>query len=183
MTYPPEEIAGFVKKTLHVPGKDVSNETKRIAGERLEKVFSVLPDKIVELFMTGDRPLTIRILPDTGLPVGMKTSSMEHGQGPRYEIVVRDEHVRFPEDLFIASMLRELGHVVGEIPPEADWPATRGDRARFKESLECRADAMVWRWGLRHYSMRYLTATFPEHWVERIVEDIGKMLLTEDRPE
>ncbi len=29
------------------------------------------------------------------------------------------------------------------------------------------ADAMVWKWGLRHYSMRPLYATYPEHWQKK----------------
>jgi hypothetical protein len=66
------------------------------------------------------------------------------------------------------------------MPPEDEWQATRGDRARFKEKLEHRSDAMVWRWGLRHYSMSYITATYPSHWVERIAEEIGKTMLDDN---
>lgn len=182
MTEHTQEIAAFVKQTLHASRKDIPDETRRLTVSRLEKVLSVLPDEIRDLFLSGSRNLTIRVLPDTGLPIGMKTSSYDRFQKRHYEIVIRTEHVHLPEDLFIGSVLRELGHVAAEVPPEDEWPASRGDRSRFKEKLECRADAMVWRWGLRHYSMRHLTATYPEHWVERIVEDIGKMLLEEDGP-
>ena len=119
-------------------------------------------------------------MPDPGLPLGMKTRTTGSASDRRYTIVVYHEHLSLAEDLFIGSFLRELGHVVAQLPPESEWPENRGDRARFKEHAENRADAMVWRWGLRHYSVRHLFATYPSHRAELILEAIGKTLLEED---
>jgi hypothetical protein len=179
MTQHSEAISTFVKQNLNCVKKDLNEGTRNTVFSRLEKVMSVLPDDVLDIFLSGSRPLTIRILPNTGLPIGMRTTSTGSAKMRRYEIIIRDEHAEFQEDLFIGSVLRELGHVVAEIPPEADWPSSRGDRARFKEKLELGADVLVWKWGLRHYDMRYLSATYPPHWVDKIVEDVEKMLLDE----
>ncbi len=56
----------------------------------------------------------------------------------------------------------------------------QGDRARFKERLEYVADAMGLEMGSSSLQHPPLTATYPEHWVERIVVEIGKVLLEED---
>ncbi|MFH1116358.1 MAG: hypothetical protein V1792_20790 [Pseudomonadota bacterium] len=163
----------FVKANLD-PG------TRRIVVLRLQKTFSLIPGEALDLFFSGTRKLSVRILPDAGFPIGMRTTAGGPSGARDCEIIVREEHCRFPEDLFIASVLRELGHVVAGLPTEDEWPAARGDRARFKEQLECRADTMVWKWGLRHYGMRYLCATYPPHWVDRIVADIERMLSEEE---
>jgi len=173
-------IADFVKKHVHFGTKTVDLETRRTVAMRLEKVFSILPEEVLDLLLTESRRFSILILPDTGLPIGMRTKPTGPSGSRHYEIVIREEHCRFPEDLFVGSVLRELGHVTAELPPEDEWPASRGDRARFKERQECRADALVWKWGLRHYSMRYLSDTYPPHWVDRIVADIEKMLAEEE---
>jgi hypothetical protein len=148
--------------------------------ERFEKAFSVLPPEIAELFLSEDRTLSVVVLPDTKLPLGMRTKSEGPPEARTYTIMVFREHAEWSENHFLGAFLRELGHVAAERPPESEWPEARGDRSRFKEKLECRADAMVWRWGLRHYSMIHLTATYPAHWVDRIVAEIDKMLLKED---
>ncbi len=170
----------YVRKHTHFDKGCLDSGSRRTVTQRLEKVLSLLPVEVQDLFLSGARGLSVRILPDTGLPIGMKTSAAGPSGARDYEIVIREEHCRFPEDLFVASVLRELGHVVSEPPPEDKWPESRGDRARFKERLECRADATVWKWGLRHYHMRYLSATYPPHWVDRIVQDIERMLSEED---
>ncbi len=114
--------------------------------------------------------------PNLKIPFGMGTNTKREVNGYKYTIIIREEHEDWPEDLFLGSFLRELGHVVCARPPEDEWPATRGDRARFRERIEYLADAMVWRWGLRHYSMRHLHATYPQHWVEKIIVEIEKIL-------
>jgi hypothetical protein len=119
-------------------------------------------------------------MPNTALPLGMRTSSEGPPEARTYTIMVFREHEEWSENHFLGAFLRELGHVVAERPPESEWPTPRGERSRFREKLEYRADAMVWRWGLRHYSMSHLTATYQPHWVDRIVEEIGKILVKED---
>jgi hypothetical protein len=166
----------------HVESDSVSLEDNlyRVALQRFEKAFLLLPEEILDLFLTGARVLSVRIAPDASLPLGMATGSNGPPDARTYSIVVREEHFGWPADHFIGAFLRELGHVVERRPPETEWPQSRGERARYKEHLELRADAMVWRWGLRHYSMIHLAATYPEHWVTKIVEEIGRMLLVQD---
>ncbi len=147
-----------------------------LAMRLIEKAFLLLSDEILDLFLTGDRMLFVRIEPDEPLPLGMATRSNGPTDARTYSIVVREEHLSWSEALFIGAFLRELGHVVASRPPEAEWPQARAERARYKEHLELKADAMVWQWGLKHYSMIHLTATYPEHWVEKIVGDIERML-------
>ena len=163
----------------------VAEDSTRARGmiKRLVKAFGLLPPETADLFLLGDRRLTITISPDPGLPLGMRTTSRGPAESRHYTIILFEEHQTWPHDLFIASILRELGHVVASRPPEDEWPASRSERTRFKQMLECRADAMVWRWGLRDYSIRHLYATYPEHRVEKLVEEIGRMLLQEYLPQ
>jgi hypothetical protein len=118
-------------------------------------------------------------MPDVQFPVGMSTKTDGPAHKRKYTIFLYSEHTHWPEDHFIGALLHELGHVVAQRPPESEWPVSRAERARFKEMLESRADAMVWRWGLRHYNICYLCATYPEHWVHRIINNITKVLLEE----
>jgi hypothetical protein len=175
-----DAVAAYVRK--HVCVKPSKEQVRLIpaTAARCEKAFRLLPDETLNLFLSGSRELSVEIMPDPGLPLGMKTQTVGSRQDRRYTIVIYHEHLSLPEDLFIGSFLRELGHVVAERPPESEWPESRGDRSRFKEQLENRADAMVWQWGLRHYSVRYLSATFPSHRVDLIIEAIGKTLTEED---
>jgi hypothetical protein len=147
---------------------------------RLEKAFSLLPEDVLKSFLSGERTLMVVIVPNLTIPYGMNTASHGSSKTKKYSITIYEENQDWPEDLFIGAFLRELGHVAAQRPPESEWPQSRGDRARYKEKLEYIADAMVWRWGLRHYSMRHLTATYPEHWVERIVTEIGKLIAQEN---
>lgn len=160
-------------------GKKVASAT----AKRVEKAFSLLPEDVLGLFLSETRNLQIVIMPDVGLPLGMSTKSQGLPDARTYRIMLYEEQQEWPEDLFLGAFLRELGHVVAQRPPEDEWPKSRGDRARYKERLEYIADAMVWKWGLRHYSMRHLTATYPPHWVEKIVVEIGKLLLEEKEPQ
>jgi len=155
----------------------IGDQEKALFAERLEKSFSVLPHTILELFLLDERRIMIKITQDTGFPLGMHTTPQGDAGARSYDIVMLREHQNWSEDCFIGGFLRELGHVVCQKPPESEWPTARGDRARFKEHLEDAADTAVWRWGLRHYSMAYLQATFPPHWVERIVERVSEMML------
>lgn len=147
---------------------------------KLAKAISLLPSDASELILSERRKLTFLILPDAALPFGMSTRSQGPKQDRRYTIVMYNEHQDLPEDLFIGSILRELAHVIAKRPPEEEWPTHKGDRARFKEHLESRADALVWKWGLRHYSIRHITATYPQHRANEIIESIGNALLEND---
>lgn len=170
-------IEVYVKKTLRsdVPFQDPS--VMAVICARIQKAFICLPEDVLNLFLSENRILVVLIEPDTGLPLGMTTKTSDFGSSLNYTVVVRPEHKDWPEDRFIGAFLRELGHVVSQRPPEEQWPLARGERSRYKEQLECRADAAVWSWGLRHYSMAYLAATYPAHWVDRIVDQISKTLL------
>lgn len=147
--------------------------------ERFQKAFSLIPDEVADLFLARSLHLGVTVMPDTAFPLGMSTRSEGPSGRRRYSIVSYQEHGEWPEDRFIGAFLRELAHVAAQRPPEEEWPLPRAERARFKERLEHRADAMVWRWGLRHYSMSYITATFPAHWVEPILAGIEKAMLEE----
>ena len=174
-------IADYVKSIVRFKAKDVDPKTKSIFHKRIEKSFSLLPDEILGLFLKGSRALMVVVLADTELPLGMSTKGEGRTKRRRYTVLAYAEHAAWPENRFIGAFLRELAHAALEMPPEDEWPVARGERARFKERLEHGADAMVWRWGLRHYSMSYLAATYPSHWVERIVEEIGKTLLGDEK--
>lgn len=175
-----DAVAAYVRAHVHMkPSPEQVRLFPALAG-RFEKAFLLLPDETLELFLSGARSLSVDIMPDPGLPLGMRTRAAGTRSDRHYTITIYHEYLGLPEDLFLGSFLRELGHVVAELPPEREWPETRGDRARFKERLENRADAMVWRWGLRHYSIRHLTATYPSHRVDLIIEAIGQALLEED---
>ncbi len=175
-----DAVAAYVRAHVQVkPSQEQVRLFPAVAG-RFEKTFLLLPDETLDLFLSGARALSVDIMPDPGLPLGMNTRTEGTLSNRRYSIIIYHEHLGLPEDLFIGSFLRELGHVVAERPPENEWPENRGDRARFKERLENRADAMVWRWGLRHYSVRHLSATYPSHRVDLIIDAIGKVLLEDD---
>ena len=174
-------ISEYVREHVR-PGKNLNKaEVRTETGQRIEKTLSLLPDDILELFLTGRRTLLIIVEPTLKIPFGMSTRTRRSESGFRYTITIREEHEEWPEDLFLGALLRELGHVVRERPPEEEWPVSRGDRARYREKLEYQADAMVWRWGLRHYSMRHLYATYPEHWAEKIAEEVEKTLSEEEK--
>lgn len=173
------EIPRYVIEHLHVDPAIGTAFDRADTVQRIEKALVILPEDVLDLFLSGYRNLVIRIGPDTGFPVGMSTRTEGSIHQRRYTIVIYPEHRDWPEDRFIGGFLRELGHVVARRPPETEWPLSRAERSRYREALECRADAVVWRWGLRHYSMAYLTATYPSHWVDRILDQIGKMLMQE----
>jgi len=175
-----EVIAEYVKGIVGFKAGTVDPKAKSILYSRIEKSLSLLPKEILSLFLKGSRKLVVVVQADTELPLGMSTKSEGRARKRKYGVLTYAEHATWPEDRFIGAFLRELAHVVAEKPPEDEWPIARGDRARFKERLEHSADAMVWRWGLRHYSMSYITATYPHHWVDRIVDEIGKALVKED---
>lgn len=169
-------LAQYVRDHVEFRTGETKHGTRSETLGRIGKAFGLLPEEVIDLFLSGSRSLAVLIVPDTGLPYGMSTASRGPADARVYTITVHEENQGWPEDLFLGAFLRELGHVVALRPPETEWPQSRGDRARYKERLEYIADAMVWRWGLRHYSIRHLTATYPEHWVERIVVEIGKIL-------
>jgi hypothetical protein len=174
-------IAEYVRSHVQLRNQPKQREVRPQTTGRLEKAFSLLPDEILDLFLSEKRVLTIVIEPDLQIPLGMTTKTLRKNSGLNYFIIIRQEHEEWPEDLFLGAFFREIGHVVCERLPEDEWPVPRGDRARFRERIEYEADAMVWKWSLRHYSMRHLFATYPEHWAEQIVAEIEK-ILSEEKP-
>ncbi len=92
----------------------------------------------------------------------------------RYEITVFEGLEDWSEAVFIGTFLRELGHVAAERPPENEWPEERRDRALLKERIECVADAMVWNWGLKEYSVAHISAVYSPHRVPEILADVEK---------
>jgi hypothetical protein len=180
MSQQSEAVAKYVRDHVRPGRPDRDRKVASATAKRFEKAFSLLPEDVLGLFLSGARNLTVVIVPDVGLPLGMSTRSQGPPDARTYRIMIYEEQQEWAEDLFLGAFLRELGHVVAQRPPEDEWPKSRGDRARYKERIECIADSMVWKWGLRHYSMRHLTATYPQHWVEKIVVEIGKLLLEEN---
>ncbi len=178
-----EAVSKYVRDHVRSGRVGSDNKVALATAKRFEKAFSLLPQDVLGLFLSEMRDLQVVIMPDVGLPLGMSTKSQGPPDARTYRIMLYEEQQEWPEDLFLGAFLRELGHVVAQRPPEDEWPKFRGDRARYKERLEYIADAMVWRWGMRHYSMRHLTATYPPHWVEKIVVEIGKLLLEEKEPQ
>jgi hypothetical protein len=142
----------------------------------IEKAFALLPGYVQDLFIARTIRLVVMIQPNPGFPLGMSTASSGPADNRLYSIVVLEEHGTWPEDRFIAALLHELGHVVAKLPPQAEWPTSRAERAQFREMLECRADSLVWKWGLREYGMLYLDSTYPAHRIEAIVAQIEEML-------
>ncbi|MBI4963381.1 MAG: hypothetical protein HY913_08890 [Desulfomonile tiedjei] len=174
-------IADYVKSIVSLKASVVDRQSLSVFYERIGKAFSLLPEEVLDLFLKGSRKLVVVVMADTDLPLGMITKSEGHAKRRKYTVLTYAEHVNWPENHFIGAFLRELAHAVSEKPPKEEWPVARGDRARFKEKLEHSADALVWKWGLRHYSMSHLAATYPPHWVERIVAEIEKTLLEEEQ--
>ena len=171
-------ISNYVKRRLGFEGIKSNKPRIDVTESRIMKAFDNLPLEILNLFLDGSRNLSIRIIPDPKLPFGMRTITKRSSNALVYTLNICDEAQDWAEDHFLGAVLRELGHVTAELPPEDEWPLERGARARFKESVECKADALVWSWGLRHYDIIYLSETYPSHWVDKIVDDISMMILT-----
>ncbi len=174
-------ISNYVENRLDFKGIKPNKARIDVTQSRIIKAFDNLPLEILNLFLDGSKNLSIRIIPDPKLPFGMRTITKRSPNGLTYTLNICDEAQDWAEDHFLGAVLRELGHVTAELPPEDEWPLERGARARFKESIECKADALVWSWGLRHYDIIYLSETYPSHWVDKIVNDISMMILTMDQ--
>jgi hypothetical protein len=173
-------VAAYVRDCVRIDPPRERVKLFPLTAGRFEKAFLLLPTETLDLFLSGARSLAVDIMPDPGLPLGMRTRTTGPASQRQYTIVVYHEHLSLAEDLFIACFLRELGHVIAQLPPESEWPEGRGDRARFKERAENLADAKLWQWGLRHYSLRHLFATYPTHRAELLVEAIGKLVQEEE---
>jgi len=176
MTENTDNVSKYVKGILRFQSLGRNKEARSETALRIEKAFSLMPRDVLELFLSGERALQITVGPDTGFPLGMRTKTQGPPDDRKYAISMQEEEVAWPEERFLGSFLRELGHVVAQRPPESEWPEARGDRSRFRERLEAIADAMVWRWGLRHYNMSHLAATYPAHRLEMIITQIGEIL-------
>ncbi len=170
-------VSDYVERRLDFKGIKSDKSRIDVTEYRIIKAFDSLPLEILNLFLNGSRILSIKIVPDPKLPFGMRTIAERSSNGLAYTLNICNEAQDWAEDHFLGAFLRELGHVTAELPPEDEWPLERGARARFKESAECKADALVWSWGLRHYDIIYLSETYPSHWVDKIVNNISMMLL------
>ena len=180
MTEPNDRISEYLNLRIDFGGI-ASGPRRETTRSRIAKAFESLPGEIVDLLLNGTRNLQIKLIPDPILPFGMKTRTESYLGRLIYSITICDEAQHWEEDRFLGSFLRELGHVVAMLPPESEWPTDRGERARFRELVECKADALVWKWGLRHYDIIYLGATYPSHWVDKIVNDISLMLIYDEK--
>lgn len=176
-----EAIVALVRSCLRV-AEGPSNRLATDTTARIEKAFALLPDPAAELFLSGQRDLTVLIAEDPGLPLGMKTTSAGPSHERHYLVTIFEELQELPEDLFIASFLRQLAHVVREMPPDEEWPSQRSARAHFREMLENHADALVWCWGLKDQNLRFLEATYPPHILEDIIPRIEEALHSEQFP-
>jgi hypothetical protein len=176
MTHEKKTTRSMVQDSLRLAGGVRDCRNREIAAARYEQALSLLPEEVLDSFLAGRYAVRIIVMPDPQLPMGMSIKVEDSGNKRRYTIFVYEEQCGWPEDRFLGALLRELGHVVAGKPPEHRWPQARGERARFKEMLECKADALVWQWGLRHYSMSHLNATYPPHWVDRIVKQISEYM-------
>lgn len=172
-------VKEYVKTHVRYEVGDLNQDSSSRLDLRIAKAFSLLPQDVLNLFMSEERSLTIRIMPDPSFPLGMRTTSQGPIEARTYTIVVYREHLDMEENRFVGSFLRELGHAVIQSPPESEWPSSKAERAQLKEMLELRADAAVWSWGLRHYSMAHLWGAYPPHVADRIVVDIEKLLKDE----
>jgi hypothetical protein len=180
LTEPNDRISEYLNLRIDFGGM-ASGPRRETTRSRIAKAFESLPGEMWDIFLNGTRNLQIKLIPDPILPFGMKTRSESYLGQLIYTITVCDEAQQWEEDRFLGSFLRELGHVVAMLPPECEWPIDRGERARFRELAECKADALVWKWGLRHYDIIYLSATYPSHWVDKIVNDISLMLIYDEK--
>lgn len=181
MSEQPELLEEFVRSRLIV-SKSLSNlQPVQEICSRFVKALKLLPDHEKQIFLSSNRNMSIEIVGDPKVPFGMKTRSTGHSETRKYTVIICRECGGWDENRFLGALLREFGHIITEIPPDHEWPISRGDWARFKEHRELIADSMVWKWGLRHYDMSYLVSTFPSHWVERIVTDIEKLIQSDDR--
>jgi hypothetical protein len=180
LTEPNDRISEYLNLRIDFGGI-ASGPRRETTRSRIAKAFESLPGEIVDLFLNGTRNLQIKLIPDPILPFGMKTRTESHLGRLIYTLTICDEAQLWEEDRFLGAFLRELGHVVAMLPPEREWPTDRGERARFRELAECKADALVWKWGLRHYDIIYLSATYPSHWVDKIVNDISLMLIYDEK--
>ncbi|MCX5873834.1 MAG: hypothetical protein NTY51_11475 [Deltaproteobacteria bacterium] len=178
-----KRITEYLSRRINFTGIKANKAKLDVTRSRMARAFDSLPSDVLSLFLDGSRNLEIRVIPDPKLPFGMKTRSAVSSRALIYTLTVCDEAQDWSEDHFLGSFFRELGHVVAMLPPEDEWPLDRGERARFREHAECKADAMVWRWGLRHYDTIFLSATYPSHWVDKIVNDISLMLLSNNQCE
>jgi hypothetical protein len=174
-----EAVKDYVKKHVRYEVRNLNQDWSGRVYLLIVKAFSLLPQDVLNLFMAEARSLTIRIMPNPGFPLGMRTTSQGPIDARNYTIVMYREHLDMEENRFIGSFLRELGHAVIQSPPESEWPASKAERSQLKEMLELRADAAVWSWGLRHYGMAYLWGTYPSHVADRIVADIEHLLKDE----
>lgn len=165
-------LTGRVRRLAGQPGSSLARETTA----RLQKAFALLPSDTQDLLLSGTIDLAVIVAPNPGLPMGMQTTREEVIDHQRCTIITYEEHQEWSEEVFIGAFLRQLAHVVAGHPSEEEWPASRAERARFKELLEHQADALLWRWGLKDYSMCYIQASYAPHRVPLIMSEIERLL-------
>ncbi len=176
-----ELLERFVRSLISEPKSPTASHHIAEICSRIAMALKLLPDDERDTFVSGRRKLSVEIVREPKIPFGMKTRSTTGIENREYTIFVCEECGEWEQNRFLGALFHEFGHIISEIPPEEEWPITRGDRARFKEYRELLADCVVWKWGLRHYDVSYLIATFPPHWVDRIITDIEKLMATDDR--
>lgn len=169
-------VGKYLKDNLEFHPDVADDQIREFAAARFTNAFLLLPGDILDMFLSGSRRLKIRLSPNTALPMGMATRSEGDSKVGKFIITSYPEHLEWDERHFIGAFLRELGHVVLNRPPEVEWPTGRLERSQFKEELECKADTIVWKWGLMSFNVDYLYNTYPTHWAERIIESIEKFL-------
>ncbi len=165
-------IRDFVQRSL---AKGMGRDAREVGpgtSSRIEKACALIPNEVAELFLSGSVDLTIRIVPDVALPLGMQTTVQGPREAGRFEILLYEEHQDLPEAPFIGAFLHQLGVVTALARSRVTEPAPGRGRSRFKQALECEADVLVWDWGLAYYSLSHLQATYPAHVVDRIVAEI-----------
>lgn len=166
------QMIDHVHGILKIEGNVAAPGLKERSADLISQVLSLAPQDVLKTLLESDRSLAIRLSQDSGLPMPMKTTCKRHKGTNQYTIYMQPHHADLSRNVFIGAFLREIAHVVLEIPPKEEWPSDRRQRAEMKEDLELKADALVWSWGLRHYDLAYIWATFPNHIAEQLISDI-----------
>ncbi len=169
---PDLQLMDHVRSILKIEGKISDQEIQEQIVGLVTEVMKIAPEEVSRELLERERSLTIHVTQDSGLPMPMKTTCKRDKGVNRYTIAMQLHHVDLSRNVFVGAFLREIAHVVLEIPPEQEWPTDRRIRAEMKKDLELKADSQVWSWGLRHYDIAYIWATFPNHIAEQLISDI-----------
>ncbi len=150
------------------------------ARHRIAQTLDLLPDRAFDLFLNHHRDVAFRVLVQSDVPLGMRTLVSGPKHARQYSILLYDDQLHWKEKLFHGALLRELAHVVLEKPAPFELPVNRRERSMHIEHMEHRADALVWRWGLRDYSVHFISQTYPAQYVDRILMHVADLMLRPD---